>query len=1108
VQEPLGTGAFATVYRAELVGIGGFRKPVALKVLRPRTGGAAGGELLEEARLGAYLHHPNVVETYDVGEVDGKLYVAMELVDGMTVHTLLNRLQKLPLDATIELGVQCCAALHYAHELVIGGESVEMVHRDVKPANVLVDRAGGVRLVDFGVAWAKGFLDDPDTGAGTLGYVSPESIRVEHPDRRADIFSLGVVLCEALAGHKPFPLDSFDRYRRALDDPAGALDASGCRAALNAIDPKITAVIERCVARDPDKRYPTAADLGTALEQLGPSGHSLAQHVSAAMRKKRGRSPTGGRPSPPRTAAPARLMLPPASTEPFMGREHTISQLLARIGGAHLLTITGPGGIGKTRVALEFARAVADSFAGGAAFVDLSSCEHRAEAAVAIASVLGDEHTADDSRGELSIKAALEARGRFLLVLDNVDRMVEQRDFFDALVVAAPRARVVCTSRERLRSRREEIFELGPLDEDSAIQLYTERAEEAGYTGGSQTDARHLVQALDGIPLAIELAAARARDTAAAGARDAITDNIKMFRRTLRGPARHATMHATVQWSWDMLAPWERSALAQLSVFRGGFTLDAAVAVVELDAWRESPLPVFVVESLIDKSLLRRRQAESGPRLDMYEVMRRFSSLALLAAEPEHAPQVSETETHARHARYYARFGDNRHLDSLFIRGGVARQRDLHAEAGNLGVAARRAVDQALVRYAVPLCRAMLFAARRGGATRATQRLAAAALRLGDLTPAQRALLLLDRSELRADRGKHANAHSDATEALELARPSRMVAIEGRALRILGNLERISGNLRGARKLLEASLKISRAVDDHVLEANVLSNLGRLNHIAGRTGVARKYYNQALRVARDIGGRELEGNVLGNLAVLEQDVGDAHSDDRHCAALRIHREVGNRNAEAVVLSNLANLYARSGRIEQAKQTFDESMAAHRELGNRRSEAISLNNAALYVHGEAPSALPVLQRALTLIKSVDDPTFTAIILGNLGNVFLEMADLDAARDHLEEAIAFARRVGSTEIAGAFWGSLAVLEARLGDFDVARSHLDVAERALRSAKNREELARVLCKRVEVEHLAGEADAAREALAAAGDAAQEAGMLAERALAKANELLAPVS
>jgi len=208
--EVLGEGGMGRVYRAEMHGLAGFRKECALKVVRREAVEAdiARDSFINEARLGGLLNHPNVVATLDFGEMGGLPYIAMELVDGVTVDRLLRRAGGLlPASVALEIGVQVCAGLAHAHRLKDRDEPAHLVHRDLKPSNVIVSRHGVAKVMDFGIAKARGRVGEHTrTGVtkGTPHYMSPEQIEGHEVDQRSDVFAMGALLYSITMGKPLF----------------------------------------------------------------------------------------------------------------------------------------------------------------------------------------------------------------------------------------------------------------------------------------------------------------------------------------------------------------------------------------------------------------------------------------------------------------------------------------------------------------------------------------------------------------------------------------------------------------------------------------------------------------------------------------------------------------------------------------------------------------------------------------------------------------------------------------------------------------------------------------------------------------------------------------
>jgi serine/threonine protein kinase len=291
VYEPLlqlATGGMATVYVARQIGAAGFERLVVVKRVHPHL--LSNREFYDmfrdEARLAAMLHHPNVVAVTDVVESDGELFLVMEYVDSVAVSTLLktaaDKRERLPPAVVVRILLDALSGLHAAHEAVdMRGNRLEIVHRDVSPQNVIVGSDGSSRLIDFGVAKARHRLTETKSGSlkGKYGYMSPEQAKAQPIDRRADLFSAGVVLWETLTGSRLFRGENeFDTIRRITEEPVPAPSTIA-----PTVPRGVDAVVLKALARDRAARFQTAADFIEALEAACLPAPS--RDVGAAVRR-------------------------------------------------------------------------------------------------------------------------------------------------------------------------------------------------------------------------------------------------------------------------------------------------------------------------------------------------------------------------------------------------------------------------------------------------------------------------------------------------------------------------------------------------------------------------------------------------------------------------------------------------------------------------------------------------------------------------------------------------------------------------------------------------------------------------------------------------------
>jgi serine/threonine protein kinase len=317
----LATGGMGELFVARQTGAGGFEKLVVIKRLLPHLAEDSHfvAMLLDEARIAARLSHPNVCQVYDLGEAEGHYYIAMEHLEGVPSSMLLRRARRVNqrLDVGLAAAIlrQTCDGLHHAHDLTDGeGRSVGLVHRDVSPSNLFVTSSGVVKVLDFGVAKSQDALARTHTGAlkGKYAYMSPEQVLGNPIDRRADVFSLGVVLFELLTAQRLFWRDSeYKMFQAIVEDPIPSiLDLRP------GLPPPVAHVALRALSRDPDRRFVSAREMGEALEDaLAGSGgiwkssavaDYLMTHFGSLVEEKRGEVQTG-------LSAANRLRLPRAT---------------------------------------------------------------------------------------------------------------------------------------------------------------------------------------------------------------------------------------------------------------------------------------------------------------------------------------------------------------------------------------------------------------------------------------------------------------------------------------------------------------------------------------------------------------------------------------------------------------------------------------------------------------------------------------------------------------------------------------------------------------------------------------------------------------------------
>jgi non-specific serine/threonine protein kinase len=931
-----------TVYRATDEHTGAT---VAVKVPLPHLAGDAGyrERLRREAQLAAALTSPRIVRVIDLAEHDDVPFMVMEFVSGETLDAHLRRLGPLPVADAMRLLLEVARALESAHALGI-------VHRDLKPQNVmLVD--GQVKVLDFGIARAEGMagITVAGTFVGTPAYSAPERASGAG-DIRSDIYSAGVLGYALLAGHPPF--DARSAVPAAAGRPLPALP--------DRVPSVARRVITRCLEADPGDRYqnPAAlvAALSAVLDTLDPGSAPLAP-------PPRSPAPPPRSPAPPERPGPAL----PARLTSFVGRERELADVVALLRRERLLTLTGPGGAGKTRLALEVAALTDGDFPDGVRLVELAPLADPDLVPQAVAAVLGVRE--GPGRPLLqSIAEHLRDR-RVLLVLDNCEHLVDAWAFsLQRVLQSSPGVRVLATSRQALGIPGEVTWLVAPLPtppagtgrsvdprtaaESAAVRLFVERARAArpGFALNESNVAAviQICQRLDGLPLALELAAARIKLLAPEQIAARLDDRFRL----LTGGSRtavphHQTLLAAVEWSYELLGPAERALFARLAVFAGGFTLDAAEAVGAAPPVASEDV-LDLLTHLVDRSLVLFEPRDDETRYHLLETLRDFG-LRRLAASGDEGPTRSR---HAAALLDFALRADGR-LNGPHQ---AATLKELEAEHDNLSAALRHLLHE----------REGVAGLRLAGA------LARFWDRRGHLTEGRR---LLDEALALTTGLDGPDAPPEAAE--------EVLALRARALNGAANLAHAQGDFQQAIALHEAALALRRRLDDS-------------------RGVAASLYNLALAAGE-------EGDFDRAAAL-------------HAESLTLRRRLGDRWGTALSLASLGLAAQMQGEDERAVVLCREGLAIARSLDDSRLIAYSLLNLGRSLHhqGDVVAARGALAESLERFEGLADDRWAAYTRSALGLIDLGAGDLAGAGRHFRQSLVLLRDLGEA------WGIPLALE----------------------------------------------------------------------------------
>lgn len=726
----------------------------------------------------------------------------------------------------------------------------------------------------------------------------------------------------------------------------------------------------------------------------------------------------------------------PVQLTPFIGRGEERQDILERLllPGCRLLTVVGPGGIGKTRLSLAVAQRIQDehpdAFSDGIFFVPLERVSQPAYISSAIADALGIALT-EAARTDLQIINYLRHK-RTLLVADNFEHLLDGADLILAILQAAPGVKVLVTSRERLNFHGEWLVELQglpcPIDmgapltvEDAirfpALQLFTQDAQavQPSFRLGEELDAAvGICRWLGGMPLGIQLAAASARAFSCSDILNSIRDNLDFLRTDMRNiPDRHRSLRAVFEHSWALLNEAEQRALRQLSVFVGSFSAEAAEYVAGVTP--------NVLRSLVNRSLI---EAISFVDTDEHQykihaVLRQYALAKLTDVLTE------EKGTRDRHAVFFvemlneleASLRGNEATHALVT---IARDLENIREAWSWSVETLRLdqLERALHsfahyymlrgpfqegRMAVSGAELQLRSALNGNAEprsrfeRLLSRVLVAAASLCNrmasydeaLELAREAVLLAaaaEAAEAEAEgylqaalalryKGDFVAALSNTSRALDLARQHEMKTVEGESLATLGTVSLYQGAYEEARTHLNEALTVYRATSRRREEARALNGLGVLYLYQGQYSEARVQYEQSLDAYREIGDRHGEGQELNNLGAVAHHLGEFEEALRHYEqALLLREQLAEYQGVGLTSGNLGLLAHHMGNHETALTYCQVALRIAHERGDRDSEAfalLGLSQAQLSLD-RVPDAIKSVDQAIELRTLLEQP----------------------------------------------------------------------------------------------------------------------------------------
>ncbi len=747
---------------------------------------------------------------------------------------------------------------------------------------------------------------------------------------------------------------------------------------------------------------------------------------------------------PPASPSPAPRIMPstpvrsltgggtplPSPLTPLIARDQERAAVVAllRDSAVRLLTLTGPGGVGKTRLAIAAAAEVAADFPDGVVFVDLSPVGNPSLVMNTIAGCLGLRDTGAESLHDRLMTAI--ADRRLLLVVDNFEQVVTAAPWLHNLLEICPEVRLLITSRIRLRVSGEREFPVAPLPLDGptrvedaevsgAVRLFVERAREIlpdfGLSAETEPAVAEIVNRVDGLPLAIELAAARIKTLPPAALLQRLEQRLPLLSGGARDlPLRQQTMRDTIRWSYDLLNDAGQTLFRRLGVFVGGFTLEAAEAIgpdpADASDGPRLNTPFDVVDgitALIEHSLLRQSAGSAGePRYQMLETVCEYARDRLDASNERDSMQ-------RRHAAFFLAFAEASEtgLTGPDQAGWLGR---LDRENDNFRAALHRALDRGEIETATRLGAALWrFWERRGFLSEGRSHLARILARSpGPAPPAARFDALTGAGVLAALQGDYDQAIRHGEDALAGWRQLGDQRGIARTLLCLATVARYRDDYAGAQSLGHESLAAFRTINDRWGIGHVLTHLGMVAWVQGDHATGTACYEEALAHLRDVGDeagifevvlesgkgacdtgdlaratmlfeeclalcatmgdRAGRGAALTELGVVARRLGDhARATDLLMEATALAQENGDRRQVAYLAAHLGDVDVASGDIGRAAVRYAEALGLFLPMGNRVGIAQCLEALArcAAIRGHASAAIRLLGSCAALFTAI-------------------------------------------------------------------------------------------------------------------------------------------
>jgi len=754
---------------------------------------------------------------------------------------------------------------------------------------------------------------------------------------------------------------------------------------------------------------------------------------------------------PPLKTLDARLNNLPVQLTNFIGRENELKQIKDSLSNTHLLTITGSGGSGKSRLSLQTAADLIDIFANGVWFVELANLNDPVLLPVSIMSVIGILENPKESP-EVTLKGYLKDK-EILIILDNCEHLINAcAVLVESLLSLSPKLKVLATSREPLKCSGEHLFRIPSLStpvqgsketpeqltQYESVRLFIERSLtlDQGFkvTNENASALAEICFRLDGIPLAIELAAARTKILSLEKIFERLDDRFSLLTGGKRTALpRQQTLRSLIDWSYDLLSDNEKIIWNRLSVFRGGWELEAAEEICSDDIIDKNEI-IELLQNLSEKSIII--FDKELVRYRMLETIRQYGDEKLRTSEVY-------KEIFKKHLKYYTEHAETADLKlhGLEI---VTWLKVLDVEKGNIEKVFMFSDESGDIITEARLAGALgYYWDIRGQISEGILRLENIYLNIPETKNLGFIKIIFLIGLLTHRKGEFVKASEYLKESHDHYIKLNYKPGIGYALNSLGDICRDKGEYDKAADMYKESLEIRRNIGDKSGIADSLNCLGNVSFDKGEYNEADELYKKSLEIRRNIGDKRGTANSLhwlGNVSNYKREYDKATG--YYGESLSIRREIGDKRGIASSLNNLGNVYIIKKEYENATDLYEESLVTFREIGDKKGIADSLNGLGnvSFDNIEYQKAADLYQESLAIKLLMGEKKGIAYSLNNLGNVFYHKGEYDKAAGYYEESLGIKREIGDKRGITNSLNGLGNVFFYKGEYDKATSYYE--------------------------------------------------------------------